>query len=70
MIKWIFCRDEKNIQSEIKDFQDDIRIKEFIKNSPTGVLFLEGGDTNVYVNLNNVSWIIRQEIKDDPEVVD
>jgi len=64
MIKWVFCHDEKNIESEVLSADEDTRIKEFISQTPNGVLLLQGGDTNVYINLANISWIVRRETSD------
>lgn len=64
-IRWMFYFEEGSIQTETLIPEEDDKIRAMVKKHPTGVLILPNTDMEIWVNLDKVKCITRQEIKDE-----
>ena len=57
MIRWTFFFEEGNINSDVKDEAEDMRIREFL--SKQKLLHLPGDEIDIYVNPAMVKCTVR-----------
>ncbi len=75
-IRWMFYFEEGSIQTETLISDEDEKIRCMIRENPKGTLILPNTDMEIWVNLDKVKCITRQEVKEEvaepvvePEVV-
>lgn len=66
-IQWIFFFDEGNVKSDVTEEVEDVRIADFLFESPTGVLNLPGKETDLWINLARVKCVARTILKKEEQ---
>jgi hypothetical protein len=64
-IRWMFYFEEGSIQTETLVAEEDEKIRVMVRENPKGTLILPNTDMEIWVNLDKVKCITRQEIKEE-----
>lgn len=64
-IRWMFYFEEGSIQTETLIPEEDAKIRMMVRDNPKGTLVLPNTDMEIWVNLEKVKCITRQEIKEE-----
>ena len=64
MISWRFCQSDQTIQVNTQEGSEDLSVQEFIKDNPKGLLQIQTPNYKVYINLENIAWIVRNDNKE------
>lgn len=64
-IRWMFYFEEGSIQTETIIPEEDAKIRVMVRDNPKGTLVLPNTDMEIWVNLDKIKCITRQEIKEE-----
>ncbi len=67
-IRWMFYFDQGHIEAKVENTEEDFYVSKAISKGKDGFVLVQEGKPNIYINLDKVKCITREEILPLPVV--